>query len=417
LGIVFFLAAVGVLCPQRARAEFRGDEIEDRTWNYSSRYFFKVLVFEMPWRWEGVWRGEENGYRIELGSVMTDEFYIYQEAKLAQVPANWLRLGFRYYQEEDFDARFQRHRIEAEFFPHGQVRPGVYAEVDPFKEWLDVGAKVHGLLPNLWEGWLALTLVDAVYNRKGAEGTYEKVPITLAHASRVFLIPGHLSVDLACTLDLPLTLDLPDDGFVFRFQRSRWSAGVAAEWKPGWELRFRIGAEWAYKKRNYEAYTPPDPKTNRFDRDAGFARVEAVRFWKRPEGFEEGFTAGFRWFQLFERWRYPHMAVNDRRLWKRDFVGYGTARLIVSSPLYMEGKIFVGRLEHLDHYTHQPDLGRERYYPCAVRIGYFLGFWFAHGVEIVPFLYVEGRFERTDAGIFVFATEFGGGGVNAIITF
>lgn len=92
LTILALLAAF----PAGAGAQFRGDEAEDRNWDYSPRYFFEVLSFRMPWRWERTWESRDDGYRIELGSVDTDEFWVRQEARLRRPLAEGIAIRFSF---------------------------------------------------------------------------------------------------------------------------------------------------------------------------------------------------------------------------------------------------------------------------------------------------------------------------------
>ncbi|MHC4597807.1 MAG: hypothetical protein ACYS47_02265 [Planctomycetota bacterium] len=402
------LLAAALAWAGRARAEFRGDEIHDRRWNYSSRYFFKVLSFRMPWRWDEAWRAAGSGYRIELGSVMTDAFYIAQEAKLSHQSADWLRFGFLYSQAEDFDTRFKRHRIDIEFPAWPRLTPSIFTEVDPFKEWIDLGLGVTGTVPGIYRGTAAFTLVDAVFNRKAKAGRYEKPPFTVAHESHFVVIPERVVVGWSATVDLPLVLDLlPTEEMVVRFRRTRLALFAKAQWDPGWEFRFETGAEWMRRKRNFDLLlSAPDARTQRFRRDAGHARMEVTKLWTHPGGFEETITLGFQWIQMQEIWRYPHDPIEDRRLWKRDFCFYGSWRHRLSGPLYGRVHLLFGTLEHDDKYTNQPLSRHEKYHPFASRVGYSVGFWFPPGMDIAAFVYFV-----PDLAMF------GGGGVNAILVF
>ncbi|MHC4780553.1 MAG: hypothetical protein ACYTFG_18430 [Planctomycetota bacterium] len=389
-----------------ASAQFSGDEIHDRTWNYSSRYFFKVLSFRMPWRWEDTWRSAESGYLIELGSVLTDEFFIRQEAKITQRPADWLRVRFHYKQAEDFDSRFRKHRVDLEYPVWDRLFPAVFTEVDPFKEWIDLGLKLHGSLPGLYRGSVGLTLVDAVYNRKAKEGKYGILPLALEHESHFVVVPNRFVVSLSTSNDFPLLLDLPSESMEVRFCRNRLAMFAGVQLDQGWEFRIEVSAEWMRRFRNFDKYTPLDPRTQRFRRDAGHGRVEVVRIWTRSDRFSETITAGFQWLQILETWMYANDHVEDRRLWKRDFVFYGSWKHRLWSPVYGRVKVLFGTLEHDDHYTNQAVRNHEKNHPFAAKIGYFVGFQFAPGVDIAMFAHFEAD-----------VVEFGGGGVTAIIVF
>jgi hypothetical protein len=350
----------------------------------------------------------DTGYRIELGSVLTDEFFINHEAKLGHRAADWLRFRFQYTEGEDFDTRFKRHRIDIEFPAWPRLVPGVYSEIDPFKEWIDVGLAVTGSLPGLYHGTARFTLVDAVYNRKGKGGRYEKLPFTFAHESHLEVVPGKAVVGLRATVDFPLVFDLvPTEEMVVRFRRTRLTVFAKVQWDRGWEFRFETGAEWMRRKRNFDLLLPgPDARTQRFRRDAGSARVEVVKVWTHPGAFEETITVGFQWIQIQEIQRYPHDPIEDRTLWKRDFAFYGSWRHRLYGPLYGKVHLLFGTLHHDDHYTNQPLVYHEKTHLFAAKVGWSLGFWFPPGVDIAIFAFFEPD-----------VAEFGGGGVNAMLVF
>jgi len=402
-----------------ALAEFHPDDVSDRNWDYSARYFFDAFSFRAPLRWDAEWERAENGYRIELGSVVTDEFYILQHAKLTQHPADWLSVRFRYRQTEDFDARTQRHAVGVGFQALPRLRIEPFTELDPFKEWIDLGLRLHGLAPGLGEGNLSFTIVDAVYNRKAKQGIYRKRPYSLSHDSVFFIVPDRVWMGLDVSVDFPLVLELPDDGLLFRFRRTRASLLTVAELSPGLELRLEAGAEWTRKHRNYDLFSAsgPDARTVSFDRQAGWGRIEGARVSKKPDGFEEVYTAGLRWMQLFERWRYAHAQTEDRILWKRDFVLYGSARRLLSDPLYIKTALFAGRVEHDDHFVNHNADDYHRFHPACLRLGLYLGLWFGPGLDITPFFYLDGYSTKLTTGGYGFRFEFGGGGVNAVLAF
>lgn len=400
-----------------ARAEFHPEEIEDRSWDYSPRYFFDVLSFRNPLRWQEAWDRSLHGYRMELGSVVTDEFHLLQEARVVETPADWLRVGFSFLEGEDFDARFRRTRLEAGFAPAPGLEAGLYTEVDPFKEWIDLGFAASGEIPGLWRGRMGLTLVDAVFDRKADAGGYGSPPLALNLDSTLIRPGGGAYANLEATVDFPLELDLPDDRLVFRFRRTRLGFRAGAEPAPGWELRLSARTEWTRKHRNHDAYDPGDARSARVRRDAAEATLEGVRAWRRDDGFEETVAAGIHWFQILESWDFGNDPAGDRRLWKRDFVLYGSAKALLSPPLYAEGALYLGRIEHDDHFHAHPGDDFETFHPLALRLGFRLGFWFGQGMEIVPFFYLKGAFTRRSGGRFPFEAAFGGGGVNVQLLF
>lgn len=409
------LAVLGAAGP--AFAQFRGDEIDDRDWDYSSRYFLEVFSFEMPLRWDAWWEGAGNGYRIELGSVLTDEFWVIQEAKLSQKPADWLELRFRFRQAEDFDGRFVRHQVEMrgpvwEPFPDDlslSITPAVTVEVDPFKEWIDAGARVFVEWGRFYRGHFTLTLVDAVFNIKAKEAEYDETPLFAAHES-VFAPLPELRLGFRLEVDEPLRLrffdDALDETFVFRFRRSRLAFRADAEPRPGWSCHLETGVELAYKKRDRNPPGGPDPESDRFRRDVPFLRFEAERTRTRSDGFEENVLVGFRYQQILETWRHPFAPERDRTLFKRDFALYASAKFRLEKPLYLKLSLHLANLRHDDHFHNDALSGHRRYHHVAAKVGIHIGFFFAPGVEIAPFAYFEPD-----------TAEFGGGGVNAVLVF
>ncbi|GEM_PF-3527081 len=403
---VFAVVAVFVLLAGSASAQLTHDDFEDRTWNYSSRYFFEVLSFSSPLRWDALWDEDRTGYRLDLGSVLTDEFWIRQEAQLVQDLDEWLLFRFSFLQAEDYDARTLRHRIEIEGPAWRGIRPAVFTELDPFKEWIDLGIGVSGRWPGVWEGSLSFTLVDAVFNRKAKERSYEKPPLYLEHDSSFWIVPSAVKAGFFVSFDTPMILDDAAEKVEYRFKRLRLGFRADAEPAEAWGIHLEASGEWTYKKRNRDAYTPPDPETRRFRRDAGRLRLEGERTWTRPDGFEEAVGAGFQWIELHEVWRTLHDRVEDRTLFKRDFAVYGRTRILLASPLYMILDLFLGNIRHDNHFHHHPEDDHRRTHRLGAKVGLYLGFWFGPGLEIAAFAHFEPDL-----------LEFGGGGVNATLTF
>jgi len=101
----------GLASPQSwNRAVFRGDETEPRDFTFNDEYFLNLLSYREWPDWQDRWSGSEIGYRLTVGSVRSDKFYLHQEAKLHLGVTEHFWFHYNFLEHEDFDTRYLRQR-------------------------------------------------------------------------------------------------------------------------------------------------------------------------------------------------------------------------------------------------------------------------------------------------------------------
>jgi hypothetical protein len=407
LSVAAFVALLLPGLPQ-AHAAFRGEERFPRDFEYNSEYFWQAESFALPFWWEDAWLGGESGYRMSLGSVKTDEFILFQEAKVSYPVLDWLRAGYHYLGGEDFDSRFHIHRISMTGRSCPYFAGGLHTELDADKEWIDLGGHACFSLPGTWDSRIEFTLVDAVFNQKGsAVGTYERAPYALVF-DNVLRVHRGLRARARVSADLPLRLADDTSGFVFGFHRSRWR--LEATWEPAayWTVRVETAGEIAGKRWEYGPYTapmdPPDPREERMQREALSAKVEVLLRLRLSAGHMV--NAGLGWFQLREFRRFPNNPAGDYSLKKRDFVLWLRVRVDLGAGFFLLPAVYVGPVWHRHHFFHNPSGDRERFVPLNSKLNVSAGYRFSERSSIV--------------GIASFAldrAEFDGGGACFVLSF
>ncbi len=382
-------AARAVICVllihSGADAAFRGDERFARDFAYNSEYFFQSESFSLPSWWEDEWIRGDTGYRMALGSVKTDEFYLFQEGKIGYRLCEALGMGYRFLNQEDFDSRHFRHiaSLSAHMFDFFRVK--AFTELSAEKEWIDLGAEALFRVPGLCEGGISLNLVDMTYNLKsGGDGKYLRKPYALGFSAAALPARG-VSVSASADLDLPLSLSDHRNGFVFAFFRYRLGFKASCEVAPYWSVFFDASGELCGKRWEYEPYAgpsdPPNPAEQALAREAMQARIEVVRKFGSASG--DAAAAGFKWIQLRETTVFPNDRAADMRLKKRDFIFWVRACVGIGGGFFLMPEFYFGPVWHLVHYTNDPAKDCERLVPLNSKFNACLGIRFSENAVIL----------------------------------
>lgn len=270
-------ASFGALAhAQQEGATFRFDELDPREFEYNDEYFINVLNYtqRITHRWK--FEDASLGYSITAGSLRNDELYLDQRAKVRLPFSNFLTAEYRYVEWEDYDARFQRHEVEAlvrllrEDFSlplletTGRTPPadglffGGQGVLDADKEFADIGL-VLGYRNRVFGVRFDALSPDFFYNEKNRErAEFTSSPYTLRTTAWLNLFGGDVQLEAWYNHELPTRVVLPlrNGGTVFRYRQLR--SGFKARWTPRYDLRFdlRVRAERTRKRRRAE---DPDP--------------------------------------------------------------------------------------------------------------------------------------------------------------
>lgn len=286
------LACLALFCwsaqasAQEEGATFRFDEIEPRDFDYNDEYFLGVLNYTQRLSHRWTYEDAAVGYSVTAGSVSSADLYLDQRAKVRFPLSDVFSVEYRYVEWEDYDARFQRHEVEAlvrllredfslplsQTLGHTPPADGLFfggqGVLNAEKEFADLGL-VLGYRNRVWGLRCDALAPDFFFNGKNSErGEYTSGPYTLRTKGWLSLFGGDLKLEAWTNHDLPLNLVLPErsGGLVFRYRQVR--AGFNARWTPRYDLRFdlRVRTEWTRKRRVAQ---DPDPLlSDRLNREA-----------------------------------------------------------------------------------------------------------------------------------------------------
>lgn len=295
------LAAVA---PTSARAEFRGDEIGPREFDYNDEYFLNLysyrprLTHRWAWgnaaspRWRWFWGNTAVGYDVTAGSTRSDELYLHQEAIVRLPWSNHITGEYRFIESEDYDTRYRRNEVELlfRFFRPDYSLPlldtlgrtphedglffGGQGLLDAEKENADIGWVLG------WRGdWLGVRLdyinVDYWFNEKNDRlAEYTAGPGTLRAKVGALFLEGDLELLAWYEDDLPTTLELPEEG-PLRFGFRQQEVGFAARWLVTPGVRADVQA-WAERTRERRRSSQAAELNDDVDR-------EALRVWLAGE--------------------------------------------------------------------------------------------------------------------------------------
>ncbi|MGE0708523.1 MAG: hypothetical protein AB7N76_23170 [Planctomycetota bacterium] len=297
-GLGWSLLTLLALLPAPARAQqdgavFRGDEVQPRDFAYNDEYFVNVLNYRQ--RLSSRWRLVDAAvaYDITAGSLRNDELYVNQRARLRLPFSDVLTGEYRFVQWEDYDARFQRHEVELLarvlrptmrlplLATVGRTPPpdglffGGQGVLEQRKERADMGL-VLGYRNALLGARVDALAVDLFFNEKAKQNAeYTSRPYTLRATTWLDLLGGDLSLEGWFNADLPLRLVQPavSGGQVFRYRQLR--SGLNARWRARHDLRVDLEL-WLERTRKRRAANDPDPlASDRTDREAGRATLQA----------------------------------------------------------------------------------------------------------------------------------------------
>jgi hypothetical protein len=322
------------------RAVFRGDEIEPRDFSFNDEYFLNLLSYR-PWPdWQSIWAGSERGYLLTVGSVRSDEFYLYQAAKLHLDVAEGVRFHYDLLEHEDLDSRYLRHRPTLAFPFHEQWTVYAFGEGGPVKEDNDVGvgAIFHPGPHHRWE--LQLTGVD--FNEaKGKEGRRFSQDAYAALLKNEIPISEKVRVGSAVELQLPLTLVDPGENLTFRFKKRLYEGYL--RWRTGdrSELFFDLSAEDTGKDTRYSSLTPTD---QRLSRNAFRANMEYRFYMETPLAAD--CRLGFDYFHFRERNLFPEDPLTRNKLERNEYTLYGGLSIELSERFLFRPALYVDYVSH-----------------------------------------------------------------------
>lgn len=403
-----------------AGATFRGDEVEDPDFELPDDFFLTVFSYRPPVEWERAWRDADMGYRILVGSTRTDEFYLEQEAKLEARPISWLRLRYRFVNDQDNDSRYFRNLVEGDFALYRGLYVGLSGELSPRKEEIDFGVAAGFRDEDTGVHIRAdLILVDFVAEDKGTRRRYEREARTYilrAEAPLGGSARAGLYAEIAPPFEVAIGDDEDEEEVRFLMEKHRYGGFLHAF--PRWpgddaEVLVQFQGERTRKVRRQGPDGLDDPDLRDQDVRRDFLDVEAGAALplvaRRPH---DRLLLGLNGVYLNERRVHPRPedGLFDRRIDRREIHGRVGWRLHVpwrpyGRDFFLEPALFAGYAHDLDLQPGVPGLTDRDH---GLRAKGNLALWVQLAGGSAAYFNATYRFDEP---------EFGGGNVNVVLTF
>ena len=374
--LVFILVFCGATL--HAQDPFRGDEIDGRDFTYNRDYFLNVFSHRFPTGWHKRWREARNGVRAFAGSVRSDEFYTFEEAKFLYDLND--RLTFRFFQEqkEDFDSRYRRIELGLRYRVLDAGRGlyvGMFGEILADKSETDIGFEVLYGEETAGPTRVAFHLVDAYFNEKSSDtfSRYKQKPysIEIEHWRPIL---GDRKEPVAKDdtdaegtevegageeeaeyedlgaygfgwhYNTPLKFSDPDEFLVFDYRKSYLDVFLELNLSPRVSTSLRGFFEDARIVRNFD----PGQGTDRdLDRTAAGGEVEVRYDW----GDGRELFGGAYVFHLDENNRAPENSFESSDFKQRQYYGFlGLVRPMWWEKSYFRPQLFLGWINNTERF-------------------------------------------------------------------
>ncbi len=296
---------------------FRGEEIDDRDFVYDQGHFLNVLSYEIDPEWEKTFEFSRNGHLLTAGTLDDQEIWIHQQLKLQPQLTEKLSYRFHFQQAEDFESRYVRFLLEAEYAIHPNWKISIPFTPLPQKDSLDLGIGLTYTDENV--RYLKLTYIgtNLFFNNHTAQNRrFEKNPGTVAFQGNIQA--GDFWTKWTAGEILPLEWELRDQFNTFEYQRFYYRNLSQISLCPDSDLWFWISGEKALKNRLFEPGL--ELFNTRLNRRVFTGRAELRRRWGPHQG-----KLGFQYLGLREDNEMSFPPPEETLLRRREhsaYVGY-----------------------------------------------------------------------------------------------
>jgi len=314
------ILAAFLLLASRAPAQdmidvFRGDEIDDRTFEYKRDYFLDVLAFQFDPLWEKLWDSTDSAYRGNAGSLDSKTIWIHQEAKLRPELDGFASYRFHFLQAEDFDSRFVRFTFEPDFEVHENLRIGVPLQILQEKSGMDLGLALQYQGPGIRYLKLSYIATDPFFNDSTDQNRkFDKNSGTVAFQGNIEPWKP-LWIKWTVGRILPLTWKINDLLYTFDFERLYYRSIAQINLGESSDLFFWLSGEQTSKDKIY------DPALAFLDNHLGRNAVTARTEFRRRFGSKQ-LKGGLQYFRLRENDVLINNVTNTNFLRRREYAGY-----------------------------------------------------------------------------------------------
>jgi hypothetical protein len=324
------------------RESFRGDEVDDRNFEYDAEYFLNVLSFRHLTSADEVWTAHRQGYRLALGSVTNDEFFLDQEVKADAQLGTPLTLHYRFVQAEDYGSRYVRNLVGLSVRVSNVLSVYGFTQLNGFKEDIDVGG---GLLVTTKPVQINLGVVfpQAFLNTKSQDdASFEEQAVGLGAVVRVALQP-RWSLAVRIFQQLPLELRQPQEELTFEFRRLVFGARLTYRINPTSMLSWRLDGEDTEKQRRFsERMRQDDAQLTRF---ALRSTLVYTRTWQHGHVLDVGVFV----HRLDEPTRFANTPFRSVDRERTEVLFFGQFAWRVWDDLFVVPAFFGGVVNAVDH--------------------------------------------------------------------
>ncbi|GIX49769.1 MAG: hypothetical protein KatS3mg131_3980 [Candidatus Tectimicrobiota bacterium] len=334
------------------REAFRGDEVEDRDFRYRDDYFLNVFSTRHLTSSDALWGAAARGYRLAMGSVTSDEFFLDQEARFEVALLPGLALHYRFVQAEDYDSRYLRHAVGLSYRTTQALTAYGFTRLNGFKEDIDAGGGLRVTAGPL-DLDLGFVFPQAFLNLKSrTEARFEKQAFGLGGVATLALAPRwHLTLRLFRTF--PLELEKPREALLFSFRRLAYGASVAYHFHPTRSLRLALYGEDAVKVRQFSGSRAAE--SARLERTALRLTLVYTQAWPGGTLLDTGLFVHY----FYEPTRFPQAPAQSLTRRRTEVIGFGQLAMPVWKGFTLVPGVFLGPVEAVDRRTDALGFGLE----------------------------------------------------------
>jgi hypothetical protein len=261
------------------RESFRGDEVKDRDFEYTTDYFLNAFSFRHLTSSDSIWMTDPQGYRLAMGSVTSDEFFLDHEAKVAVALLPRFSFHYRFVQAEDYDSRYLRNLVGLSYDISRHTGAYGFIQLNGFKKDIDVGG---GMLITTTPVRLNVGFVfpKAFLNMKSKTNErFERQAFGLGTVTTMAL-SSRLSLSARLFHNFPLELEKPREALTFKYRRFVYGVAVAYQLNSAINIHLGLYGEDTEKERLFSGASNVD--NARITRTALRITLVYTRVW--PNG-------------------------------------------------------------------------------------------------------------------------------------
>jgi len=346
---IFFAALLTTTLVSQEPEPFRGqDEIEGRDFDYSSESFNHRFSFRLRPEIQKEWLADKQGFIGTVGSVRSDELYVFMETQKHVELDEPFYFDFRFKRDEDFDGQFDRSLIGLGTQLSQDWSLSAFGDLETDKENVDLHFELSKKHKNNTFR-MALIAVDFLFNDKQDHSKYLNQPFTyfVEHSWRESENSRSYSF---FNYNSHFTLDQKSQNYDFSYEQYRGGGEFDFPISPQHTLS--VGAQGEYGSRKRHGYPTPGLKDRSFSR-----RQFDVKLQLDYEDSDEiSYWSGFYFFKLNERDDRPLDPSSDNMIKRRENMVYSGVSWQVNDKLLFWPGIYISSINNKERFSHKTSL-------------------------------------------------------------